>query len=399
MDTQELLKKLTIKNDSKIVLIVIDGLGGIQMDGMTELEVANTPNLDKLASSSICGVLDPVAPGITPGSGPAHLSLFGYDPLKYNIGRGVLEALGVEFPIIEGDLAVRGNFATLSKEGLVVDRRAGRISTERNRELCLLLDGMEIDGVRVIVRPVKEHRLVIVFRGEGLVEELSDSDPQKEGLPPLEVKPLTEQARISSRIVNRFLDMAKEILRDKFPTNIVLLRGFSTTPRMPSFMDLYKLRAACIATYPMYRGIARMVGMEVLPSGETINDEFKTLCENFTKYDFFYLHIKSTDSLGEDGNFHGKVRALEEIDQFIPKVVELRPDVLVVTGDHSTPSIIGAHSWHTVPVIINSRYCRVDGVKMFSETECIKGGLGRMGSIHLMSVILAHAMRLKKYGA
>jgi 2,3-bisphosphoglycerate-independent phosphoglycerate mutase len=399
MDIQDLLKGLAIKAESKIILLVIDGLGGLTMDGGTELEVAHLPNLDHLASISICGMLDPILPGITPGSGPAHLSLFGYDPLKYSIGRGVLEALGVDLPLLEGDLAARGNFATIDKDGKVVDRRAGRMSTERNRELCLLLDGMEIDGVKIITKCVKEHRLVVVFRGGDLSEELSDSDPQVIGVPPLDVRPLREEAMASSRLVNEFLNKAREILRDQVPANMVLLRGFSKTPVIPAFTDLYNVRAACIATYPMYRGIAKMIGMEILKSGQEIEDEFETLKGEFAKYDFFYLHIKRTDSMGEDGNFDGRVKTLEEIDRFIPKVMELEPDVLVVTGDHSTPSILRSHSWHPVPLLIRSRYCRVDGVRGFTEMECMRGGLGRLQSINLMSLILAHAMRLKKYGA
>lgn len=393
------MKGLAIKAESKIILLVIDGLGGLTMDGGTELEVAHLPNLDHLASISICGMLDPILPGITPGSGPAHLSLFGYDPLKYSIGRGVLEALGVDLPLLEGDLAARGNFATIDKDGKVVDRRAGRMSTERNRELCLLLDGMEIDGVKIITKCVKEHRLVVVFRGGDLSEELSDSDPQVIGVPPLDVRPLREEAMASSRLVNEFLNKAREILRDQVPANMVLLRGFSKAPIIPAFTDLYNVRAACIATYPMYRGIAKMIGMEILKSGQEIEDEFETLKGEFAKYDFFYLHIKRTDSMGEDGNFDGRVKTLEEIDRFIPKVMELEPDVLVVTGDHSTPSILRSHSWHPVPLLIRSRYCRVDGVRGFTEMECMRGGLGRLQSINLMSLILAHAMRLKKYGA
>lgn len=399
MDNQDLLRSITIKSDSKIVLIVIDGLGGLQMDGKTELQAAHIPNLDSLASNSICGVLDPILPGITPGSGPAHLSLFGYDPLIYNIGRGVLEALGIGFSLLDGDIAARGNFTTLDNEGRIIDRRAGRLSTQKNKGLCALLDGMKIDGITIIVKPVKEHRVLVVFRGDGLGDGLSDSDPQLDGVAPLEVKPLSEASKTSSRIINRFLDKTKEILKDHHPANMLLLRGFSKLPKIPTFTNLYKLKAACIATYPMYRGIARMVGMEILECGEDIKDEFQVLDKNFQGYDFFYLHIKKTDSMGEDGNFEGKVKILEKIDTFIPFIIALKPDVLVVTGDHSTPSTLRSHSWHPVPVLIHSSYSRVDGTKAFNEIECVSGGLGRIQSIHLMPLILAHAMRLKRYGA
>ncbi|MDI6780887.1 MAG: 2,3-bisphosphoglycerate-independent phosphoglycerate mutase [bacterium] len=398
--TNKLIEQLSVVTDSKIALIVIDGLSGIpDSKGKTELETANIPNLDALTANSICGVTDPISPGITPGSGPAHLSLFGYNPLEYKIGRGLLEALGIDFPLEAGDLAVRGNLATMDKDGKIADRRAGRISTEENVKICKLLEGIEIDGVRVFVKPVKDHRVVIVFRGKGLDDALSETDPQREGLAPLPVKPLGPLAAETAGIVTRFIEEVKKRLSNSFPANMILLRGFARSQQLPSFHERYKLRAAAIASYPMYRGLARLAGMEILPVGGSLSDEFDCLKQNLNKYDFFYLHVKYTDSAGEDGNFEKKVAVLEEVDSYIPGLLELNPDVLIVTGDHSTPAILKGHSWHPVPIILYGRYTGSDDVAMFSEKECAKGGIGRIPAMQVMPLAMANALKLTKYGA
>ncbi len=400
MDNQELLKKLSTVNESKIVLVVADGLGGLpKEDGKTELEAAKTPNLDDLAARSICGLMDPILPGITPGSGPAHLSLFGYDPLRYEIGRGILEVLGAGLSPGPKDLAARGNFATINTDGVIIDRRAGRITTEKNVEFCQLLDGIEIEGVKVTVAPVKEHRFAAIFQGEDLYDELTDSDPQRIGLEPLLVLPLIKEAERTAQMVNRFIDEAKRRLSEHYPANMVLFRGFAKNPQLPTFQELYQLNPSCIATYPMYRGLARLLGMELLPTGETLEAQIETLKEYFKDYDFFYLHFKKPDSKGEDGNFEGRVKDLEELDKYIPSIVELNPEVLVVTGDHSTPAKLKSHSWHPVPVLLWSKFCRQDQVTTFGETACIQGGLGRLSAIHLMPLMLANAQKLKKFGA
>lgn len=400
MGNQELLKKLSTVNESKIVLVVADGLGGLpKEDGKTELEAAKTPNLDDLAARSICGLMNPILPGITPGSGPAHLSLFGYDPLRYEIGRGILEVLGAGLSPGPKDLAARGNFATINTDGVIIDRRAGRITTEKNRELCQLLDGIEIEGVKVTVAPVKEHRFAAIFQGEDLYDELTDSDPQKIGLEPLPVLPLVKETERTAQIINRFIDEAKRRLSEHYPANMVLFRGFAKNIQLPTFQELYQLNPSCIATYPMYRGLARLLGMELLPTGETLEAQIETLKEYFKDYDFFYLHFKRPDSKGEDGDFEGKVKDLEELDKYIPSVVELNPEVLVVTGDHSTPAKLKSHSWHPVPVLLWSKFCRQDQVTTFGETACIQGGLGRFSAIHLMPLMLANAQKLKKFGA
>ncbi|MDI6785663.1 MAG: 2,3-bisphosphoglycerate-independent phosphoglycerate mutase [bacterium] len=397
---QEIIKKLSLKNDAKIIMVVIDGLGGIPgKDGKTELETAQTPNIDQLAKKSICGLSYPLSISITPGSGPAHLALFGYDPFKYEIGRGLLEALGVDFSLESGDLAARGNFATINEEGSITDRRAGRISTENNAKICKLLQGITIKEIKVIVSPIKEHRFLIVFRGTGLIDKISESDPQKVGLPALEVRSLDPKADYTAEIVNRFVEIAKERLKEAYPANMVLLRGFASNIKLPTMQEIYKLNPCAIATYPMYKGIARLVGMEAIESGETLEDQIKVLRENYQNYDFFYLHIKKTDSYGEDGNFDKKVAVIEEFDSLLPKILNIEPEVIVVTGDHSTPSMLLGHSWHSVPTLIYSKYVRCDQVNKFSENSCISGGLGKFKALEIMPLALANALKLAKFGA
>ena len=396
----DLLKKLSKTTPSKIILFVMDGLGGLPIEGKTELEHASIPNLDSLARKSVCGVVDPVSAGITPGSGPAHLGLFGCDPLKYEIGRGVLEASGINFPLEKDDLAVRINFATIDKEGRITDRRAGRISTELNAKLCEELNKINIEPVKIFVKPVKEHRAVVVFRGKNLSEKISETDPQEIGALPLEPMPLSKEAEATAKIISKFVCEAKKVLAPHHPANMLLLRGFSNPPHLPSFQEIYHLNPAAIATYPMYKGLARLVGMKILElKGSDIENEIKALEENYKEHDFFFIHIKGTDSAGEDGDWKRKVQVIEKVDKFIPRILKLNPDVLVVTGDHSTPALLKSHSWHPVPILLYSPTCRVDDVIRFSENACVKGGLGRMPAIDIIPLALAHAQKLEKYGA
>lgn len=402
MVNEEIMKSLAIKTESKIVLLVADGIGDLPSENnKTVLEKAFIPNLDKLASKSACGLTDPISCGITPGSGPAHLSLFGYDPIKYQIGRGVLEALGIGMELTSRDLACRGNFATLNKEGIIIDRRAGRIATELNEKLCKFMQDKinQIKEVKTIIKPGKEHRFVVVFRGDGLEDALSDADPQKVGEKIKFAEPLDSKAKKSAEIVNEFIKQATEALKEHYPANTVLLRGFAKYPGLPTMKELFKLTPAAIATYPMYKGLAKLVGMDILETGESLSDEFKTLQDNFSKYDFFYLHIKKTDSYGEDGNFEQKVKVIEEVDKYIPEVLALKPDVLVVTGDHSTPALMKGHSWHPNPFMLFSKYIRVDEVKQFNEKECVKGGLGRFSAVDVLPLMMANALKLQKFGA
>ncbi len=401
MNREELIRSLVVKNQTKILLVVLDGLGGIPYEeGKTELEVAYTPNLDELAASSSCGLAIPVLPGITPGSGPAHLSLFGYDPIRYQIGRGILEALGLGMEVRPGDVAVRGNFATL-RDGKIVDRRAGRIPSEENRKLIEMLSSKikEIDGVKIILSPGREHRFAMILRGDGLGDAVSDADPQKEGLPPKMPQPLSPSGAKTAAVAEKFIKMATEILKDQPRANTVLLRGFSSHPEIPHMQEIFKLNPVAIATYPMYRGLAKLVGMEVAQTGESIEEEIKTLEKVWNDYDFFYLHIKKTDSYGEDGKFREKVKVVEEFDGYVPRLLNLKPDVMVVTGDHSTPSKLKSHSWHPVPYLLHSPYTFRDGIREFSEISCRKGSLGFFYSVDGMALMLANALRLKKFGA
>ena len=401
MDNLELMKNLAQPSPSKIILLVLDGLGGLPNPdtGKTELETADTPNLNRLAEKGTTGLIDIVSPGITPGSAAGHLSLFGYSPLRFTIGRGALEAVGVDFNLEPGDVAARGNFCTTDKDGLVTDRRAGRIPDEKCTELCRLLDGMTIENTRLFVRPVREHRFIVVFRGDGLNPGVSDSDPQQLGVTPKVVTALQPEAAKTASIANRFIAQAKSILTEQHPANMLLIRGFSERPEFPAMGEIYRLKPAAIAVYPMYRGLARLVGMEILNSGTSLEDEIKTLKENYSAYDFFFLHVKGTDSAGEDGDFERKVRVIEEVDRALPGLIDTGPDVMIVTGDHSTPAVLKGHSWHPVPVLLYSRWCRPDRASEFAESACASGGLGRFPATQVMPLAMAHALKLTKFGA
>ena len=397
----ELIKTISRPSPAKIVLLVIDGLGGLShpQTGKTELETANTPNLDRLATEAICGLADPVSAGITPGSAPGHLALFGYNPLCFTIGRGVLEAVGIDFDLEWGDMAARGNFCAVDEAGLITDRRAGRISTEKCAELCQLLDGWTIENVKIFVSPVKEHRFIAVFRGEGLDPNISDSDPQQLGVAPQPIAALTPQAGKAAKIATQFVAKAKATLAGHRPANMILLRGFSQRPQFPTMGEVYKLKPAAIVSYPMYRGLAKLVGMEVLETGTTIEDEMATLKQSYADYDYLFIHIKGADSAGEDGDFDRKVKVIERVDRAIPSLMDVKPDVLVVTGDHSTPALLKSHSWHPVPVLLRSKWCRPDKVSQFSESACSSGGLGRLPATQIMLLAMANALKLTKFGA
>jgi len=387
----------------RIVLIVMDGLGGLPNPetGLTELETANTPNLDRLALRSALGMHKPAGTGVTPGSGPGHLALFGYDPIRWNIGRGVLSALGVGFGLQHGDLATRLNFATRDAEGRIIDRRAGRPSDEENRRLVAKLREhfRAPEGVEVFFEPEKEHRLVLVVRGKGLNAELGDTDPQETGVPALPVQAQSEGARATAELVQRILDQASEILKDEPQANTVLARGFATYEPYPTFEQRFGLKGRAIARYPMYLGVARLVGMESLPISKTDEASVAMLEQNFDDYSFHFVHFKAVDSRGEDGDFAAKVKAIESVDALIPRIEALHPNVLIVTGDHSTPSAMKAHSWHPVPILISSPWVRPIDVPGFGERACMRGELGIFPAAEIMTLALAHAGRLAKFGA
>jgi len=399
----DLMRELSVKTESKIVLLVLDGLGGLPMQpgGKTELEAANTPNLDSLAARSDLGLSRPVAAGVSPGSGPGHLGLFGYDPLRFQVGRGVLSALGVGFELGDNDLAARVNFATLDDSGKISDRRAGRIPSEKGEELVRMLDeNVDLDGIETFVMHEKEYRAVVVFRGEGLSGALADSDPQRTGLDPLPVKPVEDspKAERSASLANAFIEQANEILADQHPANTVLARGFGMYPALPSFDEAYKLAAAAIAGYPMYKGLARLAGMELKKEGEGIAGEFETLKQSWDGHDFFFVHVKPTDAAGEDGDFERKARVIEEVDTLIPDLLDLRPDALAVTGDHATPARLKSHSWHGVPLLLHSPYT-LPTAEVFGERACAGGSLGVFPAEEIMGLLMGHALKLNRFGA
>lgn len=396
----EVIRDCCVSTPSKIVMLVVDGLGGLPHPdtGISELEQAHIPNLDALAQESACGLTTPVMPGLTPGSGPGHLALFGYDPLKYLIGRGALEALGIDVALRSGDVAARGNFCTIDSKGLLVDRRAGRIDTELCASLCQRLDRIHLEGVQLDVYPVQDYRFVLRLRGEGLSEELSETDPQRLGVPPLLVKPMEPGAQQTTKLVNGFVAEARQLLAEEERANMVLLRGFAQLPSLPPMGHVYRLDPIGIAAYPMYRGLATVAGMNVIPTGSTFADEVETLRQNFDGHDFFFIHYKPADAAGEDGDFDAKVKRLEELDYYIPLIRELKPDVLIVAGDHATPSIMAGHSWHPVPLMIHSALTRGERMPRFSERSCGQGSIGRIPATQIMPLALAHAGKLTKYG-
>jgi len=406
----DVIGKLVQRNDSKILLVVLDGLGGLPVkDGKTELELANTPNLDRLAKVSALGMHVPVDLGITPGSGPGHLGLFGYEPTRYEIGRGILEALGLGLEVGERDIAIRGNYATVEYvdgSPIVRDRRAGRIPTEENRRITKKLQEAvrEIDGVEVILAPGMEHRTAIVLRfPEPLPEgsdRINDTDPQQTGRPPLEPAGQTPQAQKVAQVVKKFIDKVAQVLRNEPKANYMLLRGFAQKPNIPTMEERFGLKACCVAVYPMYRGLASLVGMDVVEfEGSDIKSQIDTVKKVIGSYDFIFVHIKKTDSYGEDGNWEGKISVIEDFDRHLPLFLELKPNVLAITGDHSTPSVLKGHSWHPVPLLIHSPYVLGGTSERFTERECLKGELGTIPAHKIINLLLANALRLKKFGA
>ncbi len=395
------IKELSLSTPSKIIFFIMDGLGGLPHPetGKTELETAHTPNLDRLAKKGSCGLSVPVSTGITPGSAPSHLGLFGYDPVAYSIGRGVLEAVGINCELKTGDVAIRGNFCQIDDKGIVIDRRAGRISTEKNIELTNRLKEIKLSGVEVSVLPVKEHRFVVIFRGPGLAAEINDTDPQREGLKPIEPVSVSPSSNKTAKLAKDFIEQAKIILATYSPANMVLLRGFSQLPHFPSMEDIYKIKPAVSALYPMYKGLAKLLGMTELSCKDNIKDEIRAVKDNYSNHDFFFIHFKDTDEAGEDGDFDKKVKKIELIDNIIPQIMDLKPEVLVITGDHSTPATYKGHSWHPVPFLLYSSWCRWDNADKFCERACNQGSLGIFPSLEAMPLAMAHAGKLARYGA
>ena len=399
----DLTRKLALDEGGKILLLVMDGLGGLPrtVDGLTELETAHTPNMDKLAREGSIGLSIPVARGVAPGSGPAHLALFGYDPIVYDIGRGVLEAIGIGLEVGAGDVAVRGNFCTVDANGIITDRRAGRISTEEGEKRVELLKTIQIPGVECQVKAGEGYRFALVLRGAGLSDAVEDTDPQATGLAPLPARASAPEGEKTAALLNQWLAAAKEVLRGQEPANMCTLRGVATDPNLPKYSEVYKLNAACVAVYPMYKGVSRLVGMNIIETDahDTIEDEFNKVAEVWNQHDFVFCHVKYTDSRGEDGNFDAKVQIIEEVDRQLPKLLALNPDVIIITGDHSTPAAYKAHSWHPVPTILWARTAMPGRVQGFGERDCVNGTLGQFPAVDLMQLALGHASRFQKFGA
>jgi len=396
----DLVRKLKQENGSKIVLCVLDGLGGLPrpQTQRSELEQADTRNIDRLASVSDLGLTIPVGLGITPGSGPGHLALFGYDPYEFDIGRGVLEAVGIDFELGPNDVAARGNLCTLDSSGLISDRRAGRVATEVSTKIVELLRGIQVDGIEVLVEPVRDHRFVLVLRGDGLGAAVSTTDPQRKGAAPLLAAGGDTASAVTAVKVNDFVAQATELLRGEEQANGLTLRGFAKYPHLPQYQDVWGLRAAALAVYPMYRGLAKLVGMTPLPCPDGMEQQIATARENWDEFDYFFIHYKKTDAAGEDGDFDAKVHSLEEFDRYVPALRDLGADVLMMGGDHSTPALMAAHSWHPVPFLLHSRHVRGGGGE-FNETDCARGQLGTFPAVEAMALAMANAGRFEKYGA
>lgn len=407
MNLDALYSELTLKTSAKLALVVLDGLGDIatrQQGGVTPLGAARTPNLDKLAHEAALGRMTPVAPGITPGSGPGHLALFGYDPIEFQVGRGVIEALGLGLDLKAGDVAARANFCTLDAKGIVTDRRAGRIETAVCEELCALLSKKvkKVGDAQVIIKAGKGHRFVVIFRGQGLEGPLSDADPHREGLRIPTVEPLNPEsakARKAADLMAGFYQAALPLLAGKAPANGFLMRGIAHQPDIPLFETRYKLKPACLAVYPMYKGLAQLVGMTKLEGPQTITEQFERYLAEHANYDFFFIHYKYPDMHGEDGNFEAKKKAIEDFDAALPILLQKRPDVLAITGDHSTPCALKGHSWHPQPVLLTSACSGSDKLDRFTETQANLGSLGVFEAKYLIRLMQANARMFDKFGA
>jgi 2,3-bisphosphoglycerate-independent phosphoglycerate mutase len=399
--------ELTLKTKAKLMLVVLDGLGDLataEQNYLTPLEAATTPNLDRIAKDSAQGRMIPVAPGITPGSGPGHLGLFGYDPLEFQVGRGVIEALGLSVELKPGDVCARANFATLDAKGIVTDRRAGRIATEVCEKLVALLSAKikKIGDTEVIIKAGKEHRFVVIFRGQGLEGPLTDADPNREGFTIPEVKPRDESnagQKKTAALIADFYKTALPVLAKEKPANGFLMRGIAHQPHIPLFQDRYLLKPACLAVYPMYKGLAQLVGMKKIEGPQTIAEQFERYLKEYDNYDFFFIHYKYTDKYGEDGNFVAKMKAIEDFDAALPTLLQKKPDVLAITGDHSTPCSLHGHSWHAQPVLLHSACSGSDKLERFTETGANLGSLGVMEAKFLMRLMQANARMFDKFGA
>ncbi len=398
----------------KIVFIVFDGLADRpikELGNKTPLEVANKPNLDELAKRGVNGLLDIISPGKRIGSDVAHLSILGYDPYKYYTGRGPLEASGIGLELDSNDVAFRANFATVSEDFTVIDRRAGRIK-EGTKELEKAINEIDI-GVDFIFKASVAHRGALVLKGKGLSDKVSDTDPHEVGVKVMEAKPLenTKEAKRTAEIINEFTKKVHEVLnnhrvnverakRGLPKANIVLLRGAGRTPKLEPFEKRYGIKGACIAKTAIIKGIARLLGMEVIDSKEDFLERGKQIFEALNRNDFVLLNIKEPDEAGHDGNYEKKIKIIEEADKMIGMFLDyVEENYLVVLSDHTTPVSFRDHTGDEVPVLIAGPEVRSDDVTTFSERSVYKGYLNRIRALDLMTYMLNLTNRLEKYGA
>lgn len=404
----------------KVIFVICDGLADRpipELGGLTPLEAAPTPHLDKLAYEAECGMMHTLGRGKTPGSDTAHLTLFGYDIATSYSGRGPIEVAGLGMELKHGDVALRGNMGTVI-DGMITDRRAGRIRVVT--PVCEALDGMEIDGVTFIVKPGTAHRAGVIIRGEGLSDAIIDADPHVPDVPIRTVTPTddTPEAKKTADVLNKFLARAHEVLKDHqfnkdriaagdLPANYLLVRGAGQYKQVESFEKRYGLSACCIAGGGLYKGIGAFLGMDILevPGATALPDtdieaKFKLAVDSLKKYDFVFVHVKAADSLGEDGDHAGKRDFIARIDQAVP-VLAGRPDdtLLVWTADHTTPCEMKAHSADPVPIMYHGGAVRTDRVESFGERACGEGGLGFISGLDLMPQVMNLLGKLHLVGA
>ncbi|ENN96071.1 cofactor-independent phosphoglycerate mutase [Methanocaldococcus villosus KIN24-T80] len=404
----------------KIIIFIIDGLGDRPNEkGETPLKIAKKPTMNRIAEEGICGLMNAIDIGIRPGSDTAHLAILGYDPYKVYTGRGPLEAFGLGLDLKEGDIAFRCNFATVDDNFIVKDRRAGRLDFETAKILEKEIDGLEIDGVKVIFRS-KGYRGALVLRGEGLDYMVTDADPHKDNVKVEEVKPLRKEAEKTAEILNKLLKIIYNKLKDHPvnierekkglpPANIILPRGAGIVPKVEKFYEKYKMKGAVICGTALIKGIGKMLGLDVIEvegangtPNSNIMGKAKALLNNLDKYDFFLINVKAADEAGHDGKFELKKEIIEKIDNMLSYIFEnINKDSVyfVLTGDHSTPIEVKDHSADPVPIVIWGKSVRKDDVKEFDEFACAKGGLHWIKGEHVMRILLDLTNRNEKFGA
>jgi 2,3-bisphosphoglycerate-independent phosphoglycerate mutase len=399
--------------NDKILMIILDGASDRPVNGITPLQHAETPNLDEIASLGISGIIDPIAPGIRPGSDVAHLSLLGYDPYEVYTGRGPFEAAGVGIDVKPGDIAFRCNFATVDN-GIAVDRRAGRI--RGTKELAKAIGEVKIDDVEIIFKGSTEHRAAMVIRGDGLSQDVIPNDPAEDGRHVCKIEAINPEAERTAKILNKFVEETEKILEEheinrerrekgEPPANYILFRGVGEAPKLERFDERYGLKGGVIAAVALVIGIGRMCGMEYIKTegatGDVHSDvrmKMKNAVRALEDHDFILMNIKGTDEMGHDGDFLGKSDFIQRIDESLAEIMDIGA-LVVITADHSTPVSVGGHSADPVPVVMKGEGVRVDDVKAYDEISSAKGGLLRIRGMNLLPILADLTNRAKKFGA